>query len=456
MEPLEVRGRRVVLMGLGRFGGGVGAARHLAQRGADLLVTDTADANALCDSMAQLADLPEITYRLGEHRESDFTHADLIVANPAVKPDNPYLRAARDAGVPVTSEMRMLVERLPDRRRVIGVTGTAGKSTVTAMIGHILRHTLGEQRVHVGGNLGGSLLGRAEAIGLEDWIVLELSSFMLDGLREDRWSPHVAVITNLAPNHLDWHGSFEAYALAKQAILDFQRDDDGDVAIGGPGVDKAYHAIDHVKRFDARERNAWLVNAPFDLLIPGEHNQLNARLAAEAVAAALGGEAAQHGRYLADFSGLPHRLQLVAEHAGVRYFNDAKATTPEAAMLALEAFEPGRAHVILGGSDKGSDLTPLAERAAARCRGVYTIGQVGERIASAAEAAVPSEAEIVRCGDLAAAMRAIVQRVRRGDAVVLSPGCASYDQFANYEQRGERFVEAVLRHTSETGVAPGG
>ncbi|MFW6060905.1 MAG: Mur ligase family protein [Phycisphaeraceae bacterium] len=466
---MDVRGRRVVLMGLGRFGGGVGAARFLAQRGARLLVTDLVDEASLRASLDQLADLPDIEYRLGEHREADFTSADLVVANPAVRPGNRYIEAARSAGVAITSEIRLLVQYLPTRTLTIGVTGTAGKSTTTAMIAHALRHLAHgpyeatalraepraadapqpqtTPRTWLGGNLGGSLLPELDRIDPDDWIVLELSSFMLEGLREQHWSPHIAVLTNFQPNHLDWHGSVDAYRAAKQAIFDFQRD--GDIAIAGPGVPEQFTP----RVTDMRSINPSNADK-LDLLLPGEHNQLNARLAATALEAALNIPVQQITEALRDFAGLPHRLQLVAEHAGVRYYNDSKSTTPEAARLAIDSFPPNTAHLILGGSDKGSDLTSLAQRAAQRCRAVYTLGDTGDTIASAAEQAPQRRAEIVRCGDLDTAMQQIAPRVRRGDAVVLSPGCASYDQFDHFEHRGARFTEAVLRYTTETGMAP--
>lgn len=475
--PRDLRGRRVVLMGLGRFGGGVGAARFLARCGARVLVTDQADEAALASSIAQLADLPGIEYRLGTHLEADFTAAELIVASPAIKPGHPCLQAARAVGVPITSEIRLLAQRLPDRRRVIGVTGTAGKSTVTAMIGHVLKKVAEDggpiadgtglppsaiahpPTVWIGGNIGGSLLPRLEDIQPRDWIVLELSSFMLEGLRQDRWSPHVAVLTNFMPNHLDWHGNLEAYRRAKQAIFEFQRHADGDVAITGPGVSETFApatpaVTDSRMVVAGDDADTAQGVGRLDLRLPGEHNQLNARLALAAVEAALGIPAAQAAATLGDFTGLPHRLQLVAEHASVRYYNDSKSTTPDAGRLAIDSFPPGTAHLILGGSDKGSDLTPLAHHAARRCRALYTIGQTGPAIAEAARHADSCEAEIVPCGDLDTAMEAIARRLRRGEAVVLSPGCASYDQYANYEQRGQRFIEAVLRWTSETGLIP--
>lgn len=462
--------QRVVVMGLGRFGGGVGVTRFLAQRGDRVLVTDQLPPDQLRQSLAQLADLPGIEYRLGEHRIEDFTRARMIVVNPAVQPQgNPYLDAARHAGVPLTSEIRLLVSHLPlPRLRIIGVTGTAGKSTTTAMIGHILQKTHGPDRVHVGGNIGGSLLERLDRIGPDDWVVLELSSFMLEGLREDGWSPHVAVITHFAPNHLDWHPTVEAYRYAKQALLDFQ-DPQHDAAVLGPGVRDFF--TPRVRRVVIRQKQDLAAAPPLTLKVPGVHNQVNATLAADA-AAQVGVLWEQAADAIADFPGLPHRLQFVAEHRGVRYFNDSKSTTPEAAQLAIESFPPHTVHVILGGYDKGSDLRPLARLAAKRCRAIYTIGKTGRVIAQAAReqainpdagARQPSRAMkdgssangddahalVIPCSTLDAAVREAVQRAKPGEVVLLSPGCASWDQFDHYEQRGSRFVAAVQRYTRD-------
>jgi UDP-N-acetylmuramoylalanine--D-glutamate ligase len=456
---MDLAGQRVTVMGLGRFGGGVGVARYLIKQGADVLVTDLLPRVELADSLAQLAGLP-IEYRLGEHNVSDFTTAYLVVANPAVKPGNRFLRAAQAAGVPVTSEIRLLVQALPNRLRTIGVTGTAGKSTTTAMIGHILKKLYpkppalpGDQTtstspsVWVGGNLGGSLLDHLGEINKDDWVVLELSSFMLHGLREDKWSPHIAVVTNITPNHLDWHGNYESYISDKYAIIANQKP--RDVAIVGEQVpfDKS---LAHFSRIG-------LLGFHAELVLPGRHNQENALFAVGATSYCLrAGWTAKATSSLADFPGLPHRLQFVLERNAVRYFNDSKCTTPQAAKLAIESFDPGTVHLILGGYDKGSDLVPLAGFAAEHCAGVYTIGATGEGIKTAAQAACAGAegagrgAVVVGCGELDVAVREAVDRAKPGQVVLLSPACASWDQFDNYEQRGERFIDLVKRPDGRT------
>ncbi len=451
----DYQGKQITVMGLGRFGGGVGVTRFLAERGADVLVTDTLPAEALKDSIAQLADLAcgsgEISYRLGEHNVSDFTTCDMVVVNPAVKPDNRFVRAALAASVPITSEIRLLVKHLPNRLRTIGITGSAGKSTTTAMTAHILRKVLGQDGttpfgaveeltprrqdaktpskapeterqipgagagVWMGGNIGGSLLPWVEHIRDDDWVVLELSSFMLEGLRADKWSPHIAVITNISPNHLDWHGSMENYVAAKNAIFEFQHHDD--VLIREPEA-------------------AW----PWNLSLPGKHNAANAGLA-YAAATATGWD---FGNALADFRGLPHRLEFVGEYQQIHCYNDSKSTTPEAAKLAIEAFPMHNVRLILGGYDKGSDMSELAELAAERCAGVYCIGSTGRLIAEQVNAC-ESFADAEYCDTLEAAVsKAMHDATQKGGRVlVLSPGCASWDQFANYEERGARFVALV-------------
>jgi UDP-N-acetylmuramoylalanine--D-glutamate ligase len=296
----ELRGKRIVVMGLGGFGGGAGAARFCATEGASVTVTDLRPASQLAASLNHLDGLP-IRYRLGRHEESDFTSCDLVVVNPAVDPrDNPYLQASLGAGAILTSEIQLLIERL-DRRRVIAVTGTAGKSTTVAMIGHLLQAAFGPRRVHLGGNIGGSLLNELDRIGPDDWVVLELSSFMLEMLAD--WSPHIAVLTNLRDNHLDRHGTFDRYAAAKQRIFEFQ--EPGDLAIVTPGLPPQIQPRVRTYTVEPPGVRDWP-----PLRIPGRHNRLNARIAlcAAQCAGAVFADAQALERVLESFTGLPHRM----------------------------------------------------------------------------------------------------------------------------------------------------
>ena len=416
-----LRGRRVLQVGLGRFGGGLAAARFLHAAGARLTVCDAAGADSLAEP---LADLQALTHppvvRVGQ-AAADVARrvaaAEAVLLNPAIPPGHPAWAAARARGLPVATEISLLVRRLPDRRRVIGITGSAGKSTTAAMVAAALASLWGHERVWLGGNLGGSLLPRLNAGSAPDWVVLELSSFMLHHLDAVAWSPGIAALTNLTPNHLDWHGSLRAYADAKQAI--FRHQAHGDVAI--------------------RAQTDALPPPPPGLALPGVHNAKNASLARALVARACGTAVPPPAADAAigAFTGLPHRLQTVHQADGVRWVNDSKSTTPQATMLALEAFAGARVHLIAGGADKGSDLTPLADAADRYATSFVVIGATADGLAR--KGGEPA-------GTLDAAVAWVRPRLRAGDIVLLSPGCASWDQFPNYEARGEAF-ERLARAT---------
>ena len=288
----------------------------------------------------------------------------------------------------------------------------------------------------MGGNIGRPLLNELPAIGKMDLVVLELSSFMLEYLAPMRWSPHISVVTMLANDHLDWHGSPEAYAEAKRNIVRFQRPDDLAVLNADDPAHTSFAALTagRVVLFGGK------TSEPFQLLIPGRHNQQNAQ-AAWTAAALLGvsREAAQGA--VATFSGLPHRLQLVHEAKGVRYFNDSIATIPEAAVAALDAFPIKSVIQIVGGTDKGLPMTAMCNALVERAKAVLCIGTTGDAIAEMmAKSPHTSAATIYRCGDLATAVRVAKQTAAAGDTVLLSPGSASYDQFPNFEHRGALFT----------------
>ncbi|HUS91176.1 MAG TPA: UDP-N-acetylmuramoyl-L-alanine--D-glutamate ligase [Phycisphaerae bacterium] len=427
-------GRRVTVVGLGRFGGGIGVTRWLCERGARVTVSDKAPPEDLAESVRQLDGL-DVTLHLGRHDERDFAEADLLVVSPAVPPDAAPLKAAAAAGVPRTTEINLFLWRCG--APVVGVTGTVGKSTTTAMIGQALARRF---RTHVGGNIGQSLLGELPRIAPDDMVVLELSSFQLEALPEIARGPHVAVVTNLAPNHLDRHGTLAAYADAKKNLFRFQRP--GDVLVLNAAdpltagwADEAPAGV-RVERFDPAAE-------PFELAVAGEHNQANAQ-AAWTAARLLGvGRAAAAGA-LREFPGLPHRLQFVAERAGVRYYNDSKCTTPEGAIVALGAFEPRSAVFIVGGYDKGAGFDALGAALAERARAVVALGATAGRIVAAVEAHRRADTPpIARAADLPEAFALAAGLAAGAAAIVLSPACASYDMFLNYEQRGDRFVELV-------------
>lgn len=429
LDSLE--GRRAVVMGLGRFGGGVAVVRHLANAGASVLVTDLGTSESLQRTIDAL-DGVKAEYRLGEHRVEDFTRADLVVVNPAVPHpwDNPYLTAAQEGGARLLTEIRLAIGDRP-AENLIGITGTAGKSTTAAMTHHVLARVAPDLDPRLSGNIGGSLLD--DPPPHESTVVLELSSFMLHwlagsgGSDVDRATPGLAAITNIAPNHLDWHLTQEHYAACKRAI------GSASPTCAEPVVLEPPHA-------DPRSSE---IEADLDLEVPGDHNRRNAvlaiRLAIEHLRIRRGTEPTAETRTqlveaIRDFSGLPHRLESLGEHRGVRIFNDSKSTTPEATLLAVEALgDPVRVHLIAGGYDKGSDLDSLVELSP-RLAGLHAIGTTGPVLVT--------KTGTMHDG-LEAAVTAAFEAARSGDAILLSPGCASWDQFTNFEERGEAFRAAV-------------
>ncbi len=413
----------MTVAGLGRFGGGIAVARWLVEQGAKVLVTDRDSAEKLRSSVDQLAGVP-IEFILGEHRDSDFTSCDLLVVSPAIPPTQPHLRAAIAAGVPVTTEIALFAERC--NATCVGVTGTKGKSTTTTLLHRMLAPG---RRTWLGGNIGVSLLDKLHRIAADDIVVLELSSFMLHWLGHARWSPRLAVLTMIGRDHLDWHGSLDAYHHAKANLLRFQSA--GDAVVFDP-------LHEHSAAIAATSRGTPLpiesqLRQPLNLKLPGPHNQRNAHLALRA-AKFFGVDFHTAQRAVEDFPGLPHRLEVVHEHTGIRWVNDSIATIPEAAVAANHAFDAGRVIQIVGGYDKGLDMTAMCGELAKRCKHVFTIGTLGP---SLAELIGPSA---THAGTLDHAARAAAAIAEPGDVILLSTGCASYDQFAHFEQRGQAFA----------------
>jgi UDP-N-acetylmuramoylalanine--D-glutamate ligase len=301
------------------------------------------------------------------------------------------------------------------------------------MLGQMLKTLHGTR---VGGNIGRSLLADLPDIGRDDVVVLELSSYMLHYLGERRWSPHVGLITMIADDHLKWHGSRESYVAAKANLVRFQAPGDWAVLneLDGrtPAIERLTAA--RVKKYGADGRR------PFQLAVPGAHNQINAQ-AAFAAASVFGVEWEQAQESVRGFKGLPHRLELVHEDGGVRYFNDSIATIPEAAVAALEAFPPRTVIQIVGGDDKGLDMTQMFDALSGRAKAVLCVGRTGPAAAAAVRDRRGAPAQ--DCGNLATAVRRAREIAAPGDVVLLSPGYASYDQFVNFEKRGEAFATLV-------------
>ena len=354
--------------------------------------------------------------RLGNDRdESLLGGVELVVKSPGVPGEAPLVAAARARGLPVWSELELGYRLLPDNP-LIAVTGTNGKTTTAEWLGFMLAAS-------VAGNVGRALTDLDGALEAGERIVVEVSSFQLEDVHEFR--PRIAVLLNLEPDHLDRHGTFEAYRAAKLRV--FENQTPQDVAVVPRDLD--CELTGRRVEFSADDE------LPAEPGLRGAHNRENAA-AATAAARAAGATEEQIARGLRDFRGVPHRLELVAEVGGVRYVNDSKATNVAAARRALAAFESEPVHLILGGSRKGEDFAPLAAAIGPNVKAVYVIGETADELSHA----IP---DAIRAGDLATAIERATAAAHPGDVVLLSPACASYDQFRDFEQRGEEFRRLV-------------
>jgi UDP-N-acetylmuramoylalanine--D-glutamate ligase len=354
--------------------------------------------------------------------------------------------------------MNLFLERCP--ARLVGITGSAGKSTTTAMTAAILERAAESShrrfgRVFVGGNIGRSLLDDLATMQKEDVVVLELSSFQLEDAGRIRRSPHFALVTNIRENHLDRHGSLAEYAAAKSNIYQHQNASDCLLLPDDAGAENLPHVdscVSRVMRFgvDAGARCALLPgigkegrdSVRLNLTLPGAHNLANAA-GALAIARQLGVDDETAVIALNAFAGLPHRLEFVREFGGARYYNDSKATSPEAAMTSMRAFDAPLI-VLLGGSNKGSCYLSLGALVASRAKAAVCFGETGPAICNAIEAFGDAGGMETACvATLDDALVIAKANARPGDVVLLSPACASYDQYANYEQRGAAFCATV-------------
>lgn len=453
-------GKRVTVMGLGVLGGGVGAARYLASQGAHVTVTDMRDEESLVGSVNALEGLP-IAYRLGYHDLDDFTiaNADVVVRNPGVPMDSPYLRAAIDSGVAIEMEMSIFLRDCP--APIIGITGTKGKTTVSALIGCILNEWNPDSLL--AGNMGVSAVLELDRLSPATPVALELSSFQIESLNDHRLGPHVAVITNIFPDHLDRYRDFDHYAATKRGLTHAMEPDDivvynaddpeaarvvgetrarclpfGLERRGGSG---AWVSGDTLTLVDGETRLAF--PRPDILALDGDHGARNA-LAAISASHAYGVPEWAIANGLRSFKGVENRLEVVADVGGVTYVNDTSATAPEAAVAGVQVLAP-RAQtlrLIAGGADKQTDLTPFADELRSRNVVVYLL----EGSATPALAVLLAERGIAISGtfdSMASAVTAASSGAVNGDLVALCPACASFGMFRNEFDRGEQFRRAV-------------
>ncbi len=446
---MEMKNKRVLVVGLGKSG--LAAAHFLKTLGARVTVSDARPATLI----AELSELLDQGFMVeaGSHGLLTFRRQDLIVVSPGVPMSTPVLSQVRAMGAHIIGELELGFEYL--KGEVIGVTGSNGKTTTTSLIGEILK-AAGRPTL-VGGNIGRPVTAMVEESTPESWSVLEVSSFQLETV--ETFKPRIAMVLNITPDHLDRHGSFEAYAAVKARITEFQTAEDFLVLNGEdketqmiaaktkaqvywfsgrrPMKQGAFvhgESILYVAREGAKAEPVMPVA---EVPLAGSHNVEN--VLAAVCAARLAGVPSEVIRAtVAAFKAVEHRLELVSKVRGVEYYNDSKATNVDATIKAIESFAGG-VHLILGGKDKGSDYRVLEPLLRERVKTVITIGSAAEKI----ERQLDGVVKIERAETLQRAVEFAQEAAAAGDVVLLAPACSSFDQFENYEQRGRVFKELV-------------
>ena len=453
---MELKGKKVLVVGLGKSG--LAAALFLRKQGAHVTVSDMRSAAALAKEIPALLE-HGISVESGGHGLLTFRRQDLIVVSPGVPLDTPELVQVKAFGLPVIGELELAAQFL--RGNILAITGSNGKTTTTALTGEIL--AAAGLATQVGGNIGVPVVDLIpEKHPDQGWSVLEVSSFQLESTHS--FHPRIAVILNITPDHLDRHGTFENYAMAKERITAAQTAADALVlnADNHRTAEAARRSFARIYWFSLQgqvEQGAWVENQqvvyraaidgaiepiiPIDKIpLKGEHNVENV-LAAVCAARLAGVPAESIRNTVANFQAVEHRLEYVATANAVDYYNDSKATNVDASAKAIAAF-PGCVHLILGGKDKNSNYADLSDLLRKRVKTVYTIGSAAEKIEQQLRGIIP----IVPCETLDKAVAAASKAAHPGDVVLLSPACSSFDQFESYEHRGRVFKELVLELTS--------
>jgi UDP-N-acetylmuramoylalanine--D-glutamate ligase len=447
---MELKGKKVLVVGLGKSG--LAAALFLRRRGAQVTVSDIRSAEALANDIPSLLE-EGINVEAGGHGLLTFRRQDLIVVSPGVPLDTPELAQVRSFGLPVIGELELAARFL--KGKTLAITGSNGKTTTTSLVGEILKAA--GMPTLVGGNIGVPVVGLIEESTDETWSVLEVSSFQLE--TTEQFHPAIAVILNITPDHLDRHGTFENYALAKERIFAVQNQEDflvlnADNARAAAAASRSSARVYWFSLEIPVSQGAWVdegqimyrasKDAHPETIMPltgiplkGEHNVENV-LAAVCASRLAGASPGIIRHAVESFRAVEHRLEYVDTINGVEFYNDSKATNVDATAKAIAAF-PGGIHLILGGKDKNSDYTQLADLLRSRVRAVYTIGAAAAKIESHLRGVVA----IHSCETLERAVTTAAAAAHPGEVVLLAPACSSFDQFENYEHRGRIFKELV-------------
>jgi len=440
---MNFKDKKITVMGLGLLGRGIGDVAYLAEKGADLIVTDLKSEEELASSLKLLEQYDNISYTLGGHKLEDFKDRDFILKAASVPADSPYIEEARKNGIQVEMSSALLVRLLKDVD-VVGVTGTRGKSTVTEIIYEILKAD-GRRKVYLGGNVKGvATLPLLDVIKSGDILVLELDSWQLQGFHENKISPDVAVFTNLYPDHQDYYNSMDEYFRDKSAIFAYQ--DESDFLISGSNIAERIPA-DYLGTLVVPDVST--IPDDWDIKIPGEHNRENISLAVAACYALDVSDGATRAG-VEGFTGLSGRIEFLREVNGVKYYNDNSSTTPEATIVALKALGPSTSSgqvkkniiLILGGTDKGLDMSELLKMIPKYVKGVVLLtGETGsDRIAG--DISVP----VQNANNPEELVQKAVDLAESGDIVLFSPAFASFGKhYKNVYDRGEQFTTLVSK-----------
>ncbi len=451
-------GKHLVILGAARQG--LALAKYLVQHGVDVTITDHKDEKDLIHIREDFQD-SRIKWALGGHPLVLLDHADGVAVSGGVPLEIPFIQEAKLRDIPLTNDSQIFLETAPCP--VIGITGSAGKTTTTSMVGQIAVEARGEKNSWVGGNIGNPLISDVDKMSADDLAVVELSSFQLELMDI---SPGVASILNITPNHLDRHGTMAAYTQAKARIIEFQgnsdtailnRDDPGSWALQdrvngqlvsfgrqlpGKGMKGTFIDGEWIKYWDGHDAQALIHLSTIQLL--GEHNQLNA-LAACAIASAAGlpVDAIQAG--IASLDAIEHRMEYVRSWGGADWINDSIATAPERGMAAIHSFEKPLV-LLAGGRDKDLPWDDFARLILERVRSVICFGEAADLIERALQGAGnPGEdlPPLIKCSGLQEAVQAAASLIQDGDVVLLSPGGTSFDEFTDFAERGEMFKKWV-------------
>lgn len=474
---LNFKDRKVLIFGLGNYpeGSGVSAARFFIQQGAKVVITDMKHADELKRNIESVKEEvkkqkkagknPKVVFCLGRHQLSDVRSADLVIRNPGVPTHSPYLHAARRRGIPIETDVSIFMQLCPCR--VIGITGTRGKSTTTTLYGEMARHRF---KVFVGGNIQRSPLTFLNKLDKKSLVVLELSSWLLESLADIKKSPNAALVTNIYEDHLNIHKTMKNYVAAKENIFRFQ--EEGNIIVlnrdnfytkkmeknVAKGAMVSWFSMKPLKGRirGAYVKDGWIIvqhyNQGFtwhahkvikvrDMKLEGDHNVANA-LAACALAHATGLALKDMTATLKKFRGIANRQETVRVFREITYINDTTATTPEAAMAALERFGKKRKVVLIaGGADKKLKFSKLVMVMKKYCKAVVLLDGLGTK---KIEPLLRGNSKFLGVyGSMASALQAARRVAEKGDTILLSPGCASFGIFKNEFDRGEQFVRLV-------------